>query len=135
MYWEYRGYILFFSCCNLVWKRSVSFLVRILMSEHLFSSCQQQLPDTGVPVTRQRFDHMRRMFDEYVRSRTLQNWKFWIVSFYINLLNLKFGTKIFRANSSGFRCRDFETSYLNNRCPLFSFTSVYGYDSLPYRLL
>ncbi|KAI1231983.1 hypothetical protein IHE44_0007630 [Lamprotornis superbus] len=43
--------------------------------------CQEQLPATGVPITRQRFDHMRRMFDEYVCSSTLQNWKFWIVSF------------------------------------------------------
>ncbi|XP_074897396.1 MLX-interacting protein isoform X2 [Buteo buteo] len=49
-------------------------------------SCQQQLPATGVPVTRQRFDHMRRMFDEYVRSRTLQNWKFWIFSIIIKPL-------------------------------------------------
>lgn len=45
------------------------------------SLCQEQLPATGVPITRQRFDHMRRMFDEYVCSSTLQNWKFWIVSF------------------------------------------------------
>lgn len=44
------------------------------------SSCQQLLPATGVPVTRRQFDHMRDMFDEYVKSRTLQNWKFWIVS-------------------------------------------------------
>uniref|UniRef100_A0A672UAJ3 MLX interacting protein n=1 Tax=Strigops habroptila TaxID=2489341 RepID=A0A672UAJ3_STRHB len=49
-------------------------------------SCQQQLPATGVRVTRQRFDHMRRMFDEYVRSRTLQNWKFWIFSIIIKPL-------------------------------------------------
>ncbi|XP_063155035.1 carbohydrate-responsive element-binding protein isoform X2 [Candoia aspera] len=42
--------------------------------------CQQQLPATGVPITRQRFDHMREMFDEYVRSCTLQNWKFWVFS-------------------------------------------------------
>ncbi|KAL7987093.1 hypothetical protein Chor_006012 [Crotalus horridus] len=42
--------------------------------------CQQQLPDTGVPITRQRFDQMRHMFDEYVRSCTLQNWKFWVFS-------------------------------------------------------
>ncbi|XP_052653966.1 MLX-interacting protein isoform X3 [Harpia harpyja] len=49
-------------------------------------SCQQQLPATGVPVTWQRFDHMRRMFDEYVRSRTLQNWKFWIFSIIIKPL-------------------------------------------------
>ncbi|XP_017590300.1 PREDICTED: MLX-interacting protein isoform X2 [Corvus brachyrhynchos] len=49
-------------------------------------SCQQQLPATGVPVTRQRFDHMKRLFDEYVRSRTLQNWKFWIFSIIIKPL-------------------------------------------------
>ncbi|XP_072839592.2 MLX-interacting protein isoform X2 [Pogona vitticeps] len=49
-------------------------------------SCQQQLPATGVPITRQRFDHMRNMFDEYVRNRTLQNWKFWIFSIIINPL-------------------------------------------------
>uniref|UniRef100_A0A8C3Q6G1 Uncharacterized protein n=1 Tax=Geospiza parvula TaxID=87175 RepID=A0A8C3Q6G1_GEOPR len=48
--------------------------------------CQEQLPATGVPITRQRFDHMRRMFDEYVRSSTLQNWKFWIVSFGASLV-------------------------------------------------
>ncbi|KAJ7419333.1 hypothetical protein WISP_54492 [Willisornis vidua] len=29
---------------------------------------------------------MRRMFDEYVRSRTLQNWKFWIFSIIIKPL-------------------------------------------------
>uniref|UniRef100_A0A8C2SXZ8 MLX interacting protein like n=1 Tax=Coturnix japonica TaxID=93934 RepID=A0A8C2SXZ8_COTJA len=43
--------------------------------------CQEQLPATGVPITRQRFDQMRGMFDDYVRSSTLHNWKFWIVSF------------------------------------------------------
>ncbi|XP_074868465.1 MLX-interacting protein [Carettochelys insculpta] len=49
-------------------------------------SCQQQLPVTGVPITRQRCDHMRSMFDEYVRNRTLQNWKFWIFSIIIKPL-------------------------------------------------
>uniref|UniRef100_A0A8C9MKE8 MLX interacting protein like n=1 Tax=Serinus canaria TaxID=9135 RepID=A0A8C9MKE8_SERCA len=48
--------------------------------------CQEQLPATGVPITRQRFDHMRRMFEEYVRSSTLQNWKFWIFSIIIRPL-------------------------------------------------
>lgn len=47
----------------------------------LCSVCQQQLPATGVPITRQRFDHMRERFREYVQAQTLQNWKFWIVSF------------------------------------------------------
>ncbi|NWS75437.1 MLXIP protein, partial [Crotophaga sulcirostris] len=49
-------------------------------------SCQQQLPAAGVPVTWQRCDHMRKMFDDYVRSRTLQNWKFWIFSIIIKPL-------------------------------------------------
>ncbi|KAJ8312491.1 hypothetical protein KUTeg_009864 [Tegillarca granosa] len=43
------------------------------------SQCQQQLPATGVPVTRQRADRMKDMFEEYVKTRTLQNWKFWIL--------------------------------------------------------
>ncbi|KAK6192238.1 hypothetical protein SNE40_003743 [Patella caerulea] len=45
------------------------------------SMVQSQLPETGVPVTRQRVDQMKEMFEEYVKNRTLQNWKFWIVSF------------------------------------------------------
>lgn len=45
------------------------------------SMVQSQLPETGVPVTRQRKDQMREMFDEYVRVRTQENSKFWIVSF------------------------------------------------------
>ncbi|XP_037673174.1 MLX-interacting protein [Choloepus didactylus] len=49
-------------------------------------SCQKLLPATGVPVTRRQFDHMRDMFDEYVKSRTLQNWKFWIFSIIIKPL-------------------------------------------------
>ncbi|XP_054450368.1 MLX-interacting protein [Pteronotus mesoamericanus] len=49
-------------------------------------SCQQLLPATGVPVTRRQFDHMTDMFDEYVKSRTLQNWKFWIFSVIIKPL-------------------------------------------------
>ncbi|KAM9176864.1 carbohydrate-responsive element-binding protein [Mergus octosetaceus] len=48
--------------------------------------CQEQLPATGVPITRQRFDQMRSMFDEYIRSSTLQNWKFWIFSIIIRPL-------------------------------------------------
>ncbi|XP_048767444.2 MLX-interacting protein-like isoform X2 [Ostrea edulis] len=44
------------------------------------SQCQAQLPATGVPVTRQRVDQMKEMFQEYVKSRTLTNWKFWIFS-------------------------------------------------------
>lgn len=38
------------------------------------------LPATGAPVSRQRASKMREMFDEYVRIRTQENWKFWIFS-------------------------------------------------------
>ncbi|KAJ9596439.1 hypothetical protein L9F63_012523 [Diploptera punctata] len=44
------------------------------------SNCQAMLPATGAPVSRQRASKMKEMFDEYVRIRTLENWKFWIFS-------------------------------------------------------
>ncbi|XP_072302748.1 carbohydrate-responsive element-binding protein isoform X2 [Eucyclogobius newberryi] len=50
------------------------------------NTCQLQLPATGVPITRQRFDHMRQKFREYVQVQTLQNWKFWIFSIIIEPL-------------------------------------------------
>ncbi|KAM8834941.1 carbohydrate-responsive element-binding protein isoform 1-T1 [Synchiropus picturatus] len=50
------------------------------------NTCQLQLPATGVPITRQRFDHMRQKFREYVQAQTLQNWKFWIFSIIIEPL-------------------------------------------------
>ncbi|KAF4787409.1 carbohydrate-responsive element-binding protein [Turdus rufiventris] len=60
--------------------------------------CQEQLPATGVPITRQRFDHMRRMFDEYVCSSTLQNWKFWIFSIIIRPLFESFNDMVSTAS-------------------------------------
>ncbi|XP_033828925.1 MLX-interacting protein isoform X2 [Periophthalmus magnuspinnatus] len=50
------------------------------------SSCQEQLPATGVPVTRHRYDHMQEKFNEYVQMRTLHNWKFWVFSIIIKPL-------------------------------------------------
>lgn len=50
------------------------------------SSYQEQLPATGVPITPQRVDHTRDLFDNYVKSRTLENWKFWIFSIIIKPL-------------------------------------------------
>ncbi|XP_040842991.1 MLX-interacting protein [Ochotona curzoniae] len=49
-------------------------------------SCQQLLPATGVPVTLRQCYHLQDMFDEYIKSRTLQNWKFWIFSIIIKPL-------------------------------------------------
>ncbi|XP_065503423.1 carbohydrate-responsive element-binding protein [Caloenas nicobarica] len=60
--------------------------------------CQEQLPATGVPITRQRFDQMRSMFDEYVRSSTLQNWKFWIFSIIIRPLFESFNCMVSTAS-------------------------------------
>ena len=47
------------------------------------SACQSQLPATGAPVSHVALHsaHMTQLYDSYVRSSTLANWKFWIVSF------------------------------------------------------
>ncbi|NXE82966.1 MLXPL protein, partial [Cochlearius cochlearius] len=60
--------------------------------------CQEQLPATGVPITHQRFDQMRSMFDEYVRSSTLQNWKFWIFSIIFRPLFESFNSMVSTAS-------------------------------------
>ncbi|KAJ8960785.1 hypothetical protein NQ318_020079 [Aromia moschata] len=44
------------------------------------SNCQSMLPATGAPVSRRRDSKMQEMFDEYVRTRTMDNWKFMIFS-------------------------------------------------------
>lgn len=44
------------------------------------NNCQSLLPATGAPVSRQRTNKMTEMFDQWVRIRTNENWKFWIVS-------------------------------------------------------
>ncbi|XP_023240604.1 carbohydrate-responsive element-binding protein-like [Centruroides sculpturatus] len=41
---------------------------------------QKQLPATGAPIPCQKTNRMRELFDDYVRTQTLQNWKFWIFS-------------------------------------------------------
>ncbi|XP_029018250.1 MLX-interacting protein isoform X2 [Betta splendens] len=48
--------------------------------------CHKQLPATGVSTMRHRADHMQEKFNEYVKNRTLQNWKFWIFSIIIKPL-------------------------------------------------
>lgn len=50
------------------------------------SLCQEQLPATGVPMRKNRSDLMQDKFNEYVKSRTQQNWKFWIFSIIIKPL-------------------------------------------------
>ncbi|XP_078535697.1 carbohydrate-responsive element-binding protein isoform X1 [Lissotriton helveticus] len=78
--------------------------------------CQQQLPDTGVPITRQRFDQMRQMFDEYIQSRTLQNWKFWLFSIIIRPLFESFNGMVSTASIEDLR--QTSMSWLSQHCSL-----------------
>ncbi|XP_019767160.1 MLX-interacting protein isoform X3 [Dendroctonus ponderosae] len=50
------------------------------ISNFFRSNCQSMLPATGAPVSRRRDSRMQEMFDDYVRNRTMENWKFWIFS-------------------------------------------------------
>ncbi|XP_030416888.1 MLX-interacting protein-like isoform X2 [Gopherus evgoodei] len=47
---------------------------------------QRQLPPSGAPVTPPRLDHMAQLYDDYVRQRTLQNWRFWLFSMLVKPL-------------------------------------------------
>ncbi|KAI4814721.1 hypothetical protein KUCAC02_003900 [Chaenocephalus aceratus] len=78
--------------------------------------CQQQLPATGVPITRQRFDHMRQKFREYVRTQTLQNWKFWIFSIIIEPLFESYNGMVSTASVEDL-CRS-TLSWLDQHCSL-----------------
>uniref|UniRef100_A0A3B4AK86 BHLH domain-containing protein n=1 Tax=Periophthalmus magnuspinnatus TaxID=409849 RepID=A0A3B4AK86_9GOBI len=80
------------------------------------NSCQQQLPATGVPITRQRFDHMRQKFREYVQAQTLQNWKFWIFSIIIEPLFESYNGMVSTASVEDL-CRS-TLSWLDQHCSL-----------------
>ncbi|TGZ52030.1 MLX-interacting protein isoform X1 [Temnothorax longispinosus] len=62
------------------------------------STCQSLLPATGAPVSRHRTSKMKEMFDEYVRARTQQNWKFWIFSILLEPLLLSFNASVSTAS-------------------------------------
>lgn len=66
----------------------------------VFSNCQSMLPATGAPVSGHKADQMNELFDEYVRERTKQNWKFWIVSFPIINLGEKVTSKNYPSAAS-----------------------------------
>ncbi|XP_054166814.1 MLX-interacting protein-like [Oppia nitens] len=46
----------------------------------IISVYQNQLPATGVPISSQRSSQTRVLYENYVREKTLENWKFWIFS-------------------------------------------------------
>ncbi|XP_007938556.2 carbohydrate-responsive element-binding protein [Orycteropus afer afer] len=78
--------------------------------------CQQQLPATGVPITHQRFDQMRDMFDDYVRVRTLHNWKFWVFSILIRPLFESFNGMVSTASLQSLR--QTSLAWLDQYCSL-----------------
>lgn len=78
--------------------------------------CQQQLPATGVPITHQRFDQMRVMFDDYVRTRTLHNWKFWVFSILIRPLFESFNGMVSTASLQSLR--QTSLAWLDQYCSL-----------------
>eukprot|EP00918_Siedleckia_nematoides_P095803 GHVU01210239.1.p1 GENE.GHVU01210239.1~~GHVU01210239.1.p1 ORF type:complete len:661 (-),score=65.98 GHVU01210239.1:1336-3318(-) len=80
------------------------------------SRCQSQLPATGVPVTRQRADKMREMFDEYVRNRTVVNWKFFIFSIIIRPLFESYSNQVSTADMDQL-CRTV-LAWLEQHCSL-----------------
>lgn len=47
---------------------------------HEISDFQAMLPASGAPVTRVRQHRLREMLDDYVRERTLSNWRFFVFS-------------------------------------------------------
>ncbi|XP_066599388.1 MLX-interacting protein isoform X2 [Prorops nasuta] len=62
------------------------------------SNCQSMLPATGAPVSRHRTNKMKEMFDDYVRTRTQDNWKFWIFSILFEPLLISFNTSVSTAS-------------------------------------
>ncbi|XP_034942198.1 MLX-interacting protein isoform X2 [Chelonus insularis] len=62
------------------------------------SNCQSLLPATGAPVSRQRTSKMKEMYDEYVRKRTQENWKFWIFSKLLEPLLISFNGSVSTAS-------------------------------------
>ncbi|XP_020326442.1 carbohydrate-responsive element-binding protein-like [Oncorhynchus kisutch] len=69
-------------------RRELSCTRRLRDSEARFCSFNSAINvfQLQLPVTCQRFDHMREKFREYVRARTLQNWWFWIFSIIVEPL-------------------------------------------------
>ncbi|KPP73882.1 MLX-interacting protein-like, partial [Scleropages formosus] len=80
------------------------------------NSCQEQLPATGVPITRHRIDHMQEKFDEYVKTRTLQNWKFWVFSIIIKPLFESFNGTV--STSSMEKLCQTTVEWLDRHCTL-----------------
>ncbi|XP_067621902.1 MLX-interacting protein-like isoform X2 [Eurosta solidaginis] len=56
------------------------------------------LPANGAPVTRQGTEHVRQLYDQYVRHRTMQDWKFWILGLILEPLLSSYTSSVSSAN-------------------------------------
>ncbi|RZF45548.1 hypothetical protein LSTR_LSTR005750 [Laodelphax striatellus] len=62
------------------------------------SNCQSMLPATGAPVSRHRTSRMKEMYNDYIRSRTQENWRFWLLSLICEPLLVSFNNTVSTAS-------------------------------------
>uniref|UniRef100_A0A8D0GWQ7 BHLH domain-containing protein n=1 Tax=Sphenodon punctatus TaxID=8508 RepID=A0A8D0GWQ7_SPHPU len=77
---------------------------------------QRQLPPSGVPVAPPRSDQASRLYDEYVRQRTLQDWRFWLFSMVIKPLFDSYSRMVSTGSAEEF-CQSV-LSWLERHCTL-----------------
>ncbi|KAL3283251.1 hypothetical protein HHI36_006399 [Cryptolaemus montrouzieri] len=58
------------------------------------SNCQSMLPTNVAPIHIRRDGKMQELFDEYVRNRTVENWKYWIFSLIFRPLLVSFNNVV-----------------------------------------
>uniref|UniRef100_A0A1A9WHG3 BHLH domain-containing protein n=1 Tax=Glossina brevipalpis TaxID=37001 RepID=A0A1A9WHG3_9MUSC len=56
------------------------------------------LPANGAPVTRQGTERVRQLYEQYVRYRTMENWKFWILGLILEPLLSSYTTTVSSAS-------------------------------------
>jgi MAX-like protein X len=59
---------------------------------------QNQLPATGAPISCQRSSQSRELYENYVKRRTLENWKFWIFSIIMDSLVESYNSTVATSN-------------------------------------
>lgn len=58
---------------------TTDFIFHFISLTH-YSHLHSVLPANGAPVSRERTGRVKEMYNDYVRFRTQESWKFWIVS-------------------------------------------------------
>ncbi|KAL9926367.1 uncharacterized protein LOC119640378 isoform X2 [Glossina fuscipes] len=56
------------------------------------------LPANGAPVTRQGTERVRQLYEQYIRFRTMENWKFWILGLIVEPLLSSYTTTVSSAS-------------------------------------